>query len=584
MKRSCLLLFCCLLSAWTGYAREIPRERAALLAAEVFRSARPASVSGPVGEPRLVKESECTYIFENEGGGYAIVSADDVAAPVLGYSLEGRFPVDDVPVNLQSVLDWYDRVIAFARERGWESASSERTVGTSDREVRLQTARWGQGSPFNDLSPVIDGKKCPSGCVATAEAIILKYHSYPEHGTGVLPGYDFGWDNAAGQYKYHIDGYALGHTYDWNNMPDNARNCTEYQAAQIAQLLYDLAVMSGMEFTPEGSGAASTSPLLLVNYFGYDPSIRFYDRSFFSTQQWEQMIRDEIDAGRPVFHCGFSEDGGHAFVMDGYKGRYFSINYGWSGGSAWYLLSPIEGHDDELTEFTEWQDMVCHIQPDAGGQPFINLVVPDEFLPFRWNFEEQSVWGGWFWLWDYSVKPGVVELAYGLFDRDGRFKERVSEAVLLNLEVDYMPEVTITFPDRIEDGDCILLAQHEADAWTPLLQTRRSYIRFDRSRKLPQMVAIGHSFGTPDHASTTGKPMIFFEMYKDVWWSLSSEEDGRVLFDSALEIDPSSPFSVSAYLVDEETGLARFECTLPEGNYRMTLRNFDETLTFTFQI
>ena len=572
-----------LLSVTVCVAREIPREKAAAAAAEMLRKARPSAVGIQADQLRLVKESRSMYVFENEGGGYVITAADDVAAPVLAYASEGRFPVDGMPANMKSLLDWYERVIAFASLQGWDAhpGSGRSLVGAgSETEVKLKTARWGQGHPFNDLSPTIEGRKCPSGCVATAQAIIMKYYSYPEHGTGTLPGYDYGWDYFAQKYRYHIDGYELGHTYDWENMPDNPSGCTEYQAAQIAQLLYDIAVMSQMDFTPDGSGAGSMSPLLLSKYFGYDKSIRYEDRSFYTSLEWEQMIRNEIDAGRPVFHCGFSEDGGHAFVMDGYRGRYFSINYGWSGGSAWYLMSPIEGHEKELTEFYQYQDMIVNFIPDAGGHAAINLAVPDDFLPFRWDFEEKSVWGGWFWPWNLSLENGVVELAYCLYDGAGKYRQKVSETVTLDTAVDYMPDVDIIFPSGIADGDCIKLARREGSSWVPLPQSRQSYLRFDRSRKLPQMVSVGHAFGSPDNYQSSGEPKVFIDMYKDVWWEIE-REDGFKMADSSLE---DGRVDVTANMLDSETGLARFVFTLPEGTYRMTIRNFDDTMTFTFTL
>lgn len=583
MKKTLLIVLCALLSLTAGVAREIPREKAAATAAEFFRKASPSAVGVQASALRLVKESPSMYVFENEGGGYVIAAADDVAAPVLAWSPEGAFPVTDMPVNMKSLLDWYERIIAFARQQGWEPAATadKGLVGAgSDAEVTLKTARWGQGTPFNDLSPVVNGQKCPSGCVATAQAIIMKYYEYPERGTGTLPGYDFGWDDVSQKYKYHIDGYALGHVYDWKNMPDNASGCTQYQAAQIAQLLYDIGVMSEMDYAPEGSGAGSMSPLKLTKYFGYDKSMQYVQRNYYSTERWEQMIRDEIDAGRPVFHCGFNPDGGHAFVMDGYRGRYFSINYGWSGGSAWYLISPIEGHEKELTAFYDGQDMILRFMPDAGGEPLPGAVVPDSFLPFRWNFEEESIWGGWFWFWNYGIYSTEMEIAYGLFDRDEKFKKVVSETVTLNPTMEYVPELTITFPNKIEDGDQILLARRDGSNWTPLPQSRQSRIQFDRSRKLPQMVSVGHSFGRPDQYQTNGAPRVFFDMYKDIWWEIE-REDGVLMADSSLE---DIPVSVTATMLDSDTGLARFEVSLSEGTYRMTVRNFDETLSFTFTL
>ena len=586
MRKIVLFVVCLLLSVTASVARVIPREQAAATAATFFRTASPSAAGVQPASLHLVKETPSMYVFEKDGGGYVIASADDVAAPVLAYAPNGRFPLTDMPVNMRSVIDWYERVIAYARAQGWESQSpaGKMMAGAgSNTEVLLKTAHWGQGSPFNDLSPVVGGYKCPSGCVATAMAIIMKYYEYPEHGTGELPGYNFGWDDMLRQYNYHIDGYALGHTYDWANMPDNPKNCTEYQAAQIAQLLYDLAVMSQMDFSPEGSGAASICPLYLQQYFSYDKSMRYEDRSFYTTEKWEQLIRDELDAGRPVFHCGVDgEGGGHAFVIDGYKSRYFSINYGWSEGSAWYTLSPVEGHEKELTEFTNGQCMVVRIFPDAGGETCVNVWVPDSYLPFRWNFEEKTIWGGWFWLWDISFVSSVQDFAYGLFDRNGKFKKTVSETVSINPSEDFLPEVTITLPNDIADGDQILLARREGSNWTPLLQSRQSYICFDRSRKLSEMVSVGHSFGPPDNYSSNGDPVVFFDMYKDIWWSIETE-NGRRMVDSSLE-DLDMAVELSYQMLDSETGMVRFVCKLHEGTYWMTLRNFGETLRFRFKI
>ena len=585
MRKTVLFVLGALLSLSVCVAREIPREKAAAIAAGFFRSASPSAAGLQASSLRLVKETPSMYVFEKDGGGYVVTSADDVAAPVLGYSTDSAFPGENMPDNMKSMFDWFERVISYAREQGWEPypASRNMPAAGNESEVLLKTARWGQGHPFNDLSPTIDGNKCPSGCVATAQAIIMKYYSYPERGTGTLPGYDYGWDPGSGSYLYHIDGYALGHAYDWANMPDDPRSCTDYQAAQIAQLLYDIAVMSSMGFSPEGSGASSTSPLLLTKYFGYDKSMYYADRSFHSTEEWERMIRDEIDAGRPVFHCGFNPDGGHAFVMDGYRGRYFSINYGWSGGSAWYLISPIQGHEKELTAFYDGQDMILRFFPDAGGEAPVNVMVPDSFLPFRWNFKDKTVWGGWFWLWNYSTISVVADFAYGLFDRNGHFKQTISEIVRLDLSRDYMPEVTITFPDRIEDGDQVLLAWRDGRSWTPLPQSRRSRIQFDRSRSLPQMMTVGHSFGMPDQYSVNGTPEVFFDMYKDIWWEIA-DQGGEVVIDSSMDSFSSFDYSLRATMLDDDAGLARFECRLPAGSYRMTVRNFDETLTITFKL
>ena len=43
------------------------------------------------------------YIF-NIPNGFVIVSADDCVTPILGYSNEGQFDVDNIPIQLQDYL------------------------------------------------------------------------------------------------------------------------------------------------------------------------------------------------------------------------------------------------------------------------------------------------------------------------------------------------------------------------------------------------------------------------------------------------------------------------------------------------
>ena len=323
MKRISLLFALLILAVFPGFAGEVSQERAASVATSFFASAptksQETSVQLVATFPEILTKAPdrapALYVFERGAGGYVVVSGDDVSLPVVGYSLSGQFPKGtDLPDNMRSLLEWYVSIIEYARAQGWKAAAPVRSAwedivaapGSSDRVV-LETARWGQGAPYNDLCPSENGQKCPTGCVATAMAIIMRYHQYPEKGSGTLPGYDYGWDSEQDTYLYHLDGFDLGHVYRWDLMPMNYRSgfYSQEEGAQVARLMYDLGVMSRMDYAPGGSGAPGTSPLLLAEYFGYDKQMRFLDRAQFSDTRWEHLIRDEIDAGRPVFHCGF---------------------------------------------------------------------------------------------------------------------------------------------------------------------------------------------------------------------------------------------------------------------------------------
>lgn len=120
--------------------------------------------------------------------GFAIVSGDDRAYPVLGYSDEGLFDPDNLPDNLRGMLAYYQKQISWAEGNGidatpaiaaeWERYLNGTTLRTSSKEVLLKTAKWGQGEPFNLYTPLEKGEHTLTGCVATASAILMHYHQY----------------------------------------------------------------------------------------------------------------------------------------------------------------------------------------------------------------------------------------------------------------------------------------------------------------------------------------------------------------------------------------------------------------------
>ena len=591
MKRTVILLLFAFCTVLLSRAENVSPERAAAAAEAFFASVSTKSTAGqmtlvatfPDIPTKSRDEAPALYVFESPSGGFVIVSGDDVAVPVTGYSRTGRFPREDMPDNMRSLIAWHSSIIQYAREQGWEADPQAReewgrvaASSSSSDKVVLETAKWGQGTPYNDLCPTEDGQKCPTGCVATAMAIIMRYYQYPDKGVGTLPGFDYAWDAEKGSFLYHLDGYDLGHEYRWDLMPMQYKNgsYSQEEAGQVSQLMYDLGIMSKMDYAPGGSGAPGDSPILLAEYFGYDKQMRYLDREDFSDKRWEQTLRDEIDAGRPVFHCGFSERGGHAFVIDGYEGQYFSINYGWDNGSQFYMLTPpVKGNSSRLTEFIEWQEMVTHIQPDQGGEGYLNLGIPNVYTPFTWDFLSKSFPLPEIYLWYYrSTGDEDVEVCYALFDKEETFKETVTESVVVNRSASFVPSLNCRILGRIEDGDRIMLARREGNAWVPLPQTRVSYRVFDRSRSLPEMVTVGHAF-VSQIAKLKKVPCLYWDAYKDIWWEIISEETGSV-------VASSSDWPVQNF-EDSKTDTFTYRITLPEGRYRVVLRNFDDELVFS---
>ena len=86
-------------------------------------------------------------------------------------------------------------------------------------------------------------------------------------------------------------------------------------------------------------------------------------------------------------------------VIDGYCGRYFSINFGWGGqyssnagysnpqnDGAWFLLTPVQGHEKDFTAYNFNQDIFCGIRPDAGGDAPLSGCISEARMSLPYDF------------------------------------------------------------------------------------------------------------------------------------------------------------------------------------------------------
>lgn len=624
MKRT-LLIFLALLS-WQIVTAEVVTERQARHRAAEFFAAAEVKTKAPTTRPEDFKlvgtfpevttkasptSAPALYIFDRPTGGYAIVSGDDVARPVLGYSLGGQFPITDMPDNLRGMLQWYADIIAFAREQHWAAAPMPASSGLDPANtIQLQTAQWDQGKPFNDLVEEIDGEKPPIGCTATAIAIIMRYHKWPKKGNGTLPSYDYTRDER----QFHIEGFSLGHEYDWDKMPENYCEYSAEESAQIARLLYDVAVMCEMSFYP---GESAASPELgarrLTEYFGYDRRVRSFKRGeVLSDQEWESKVIDEINAGRPVLYVGYTTGGGgHAFLIDGYNGRYFSVNYGWGGHHNkffyghdysgpfrfFYTLTPIEGHEEDLLVFNRSQSLTTHIMPDAGGEPTPMIyrsygsLLPNDFelgkqFNIRYTINNSSLVGSF-----------TTDFRFALCDSNGAVKEVISSEERIELKANFSVSngqyCIITKP--LADGDRILLFMKDPDSgeWIPVSpQPRQTVIAFT-NRTLSELIEIGYDEEPryPDSRHPDKKRSVYFKVYKDLIWTLRGNTSNRLLYNLGNYNLEYSSDSISYRTIwsnpdDPQCDTLLSEIWLPTGNYTLNLWNplTDERMTINLEL
>jgi len=322
------------------------------------------------------------YVFNFENGGYVIVSADDRFTPIIGYSPTGHYEKDNMADGFEFLMEEFSEMIAFIREKEvaakpeyiakWERYGSDEPI--LDREIMAvvvhpMTALWNQDSPYNFYCPPFPGGpggKTFAGCVATAMSMIMYYWRWPLQGNDIrsyVP-------SPCNGKPMDLITENFGETfYDYNGMYGTPTiKADGYLYEPLSLLQYHAGVAVCMDYCiGAGSGAQSASvPPAMKNFFRYDQSVKQVLRKNYSdTEEWSDMLKEQLDLGQPVYTSGYSSGGGHAFVCDGYDtDDMFHYNFGWSGSGNGYFVS------DKPDTFTSEVASVINYIPDRSqGYP-----------------------------------------------------------------------------------------------------------------------------------------------------------------------------------------------------------------------
>ena len=260
------------------------------------------------------------YVFSVEPQGFVIVSALN---DVLAYSLVSPMPASEIlPDHIRYWLNLYNEATDHLIEHPEHRKKPTKTQAIVEP---LLTSYWGQGCYYNEACPFDISGPCfhvEAGCVAIAMAQIMYYHKYPLKGNGEMtyPCSPYGTLTAN-----------FGHTiYQWDQMADTLQESNPY----IAKLVSHCGISVMMQYSPNGSSAFCQDAFdALRKYFFYSSAI-FSRRDSYSDEEWQQMIKNDLDQRYPVFYAGNSSQGGigHAFVCDGYNNNgMFHFNFGWNG-------------------------------------------------------------------------------------------------------------------------------------------------------------------------------------------------------------------------------------------------------------
>ena len=425
------------------------------------------------------------YVY-NYDNGFAIVAGNDLSTPILAYSTTGSFVTDNMLTSVAYWMNLYElKMEEYASQSGsphpgWEDLSYILSPSTRDGsdEKLLSSALWYQYTPYNKYCPTIDGDGTATGCVATAFSIAMKFHNWPDKGTG---SYSYEWDNKTLSANFDV-------AYQWDDMLNEyiTGKYTDAQGDAVATLMYHVGVFSQMDYGTGGSGAHTINAVKgIVEYMKYDKGIMRLERGWYEDDEWVSMLKAEINDNRVVVYGGYDPtEGGHQFLFDGYRNDYFHVNWGWNGSSdGYYLVSDLNPFDREATSggFSNGQGAVFYLMPETANSTYNDIWVfgidevnnikyvglTTETKTFTQNVEFNVTAGVYF---NQSIRSFTGDMCIMLCDKDGTPKEDVSGLYSIS---DFpegegsMHTFVCKITQTIENGDyiCLMFKSSDSDTW-----------------------------------------------------------------------------------------------------------------------
>lgn len=315
-------------------------------------SGKPSAPANVQALQVLGQNSQLT-VLGTQTGGFAVIANDDSFSAVLGYS-DNQYSSNPAPAFV-----WWMNAMNESLEKALANGESvepvKRDAAYKTSVPALLTSIWGQGEPYNNMTPVYPGDNGDEhyvvGCVATAMAQVMRYHKYPEVGEGSRS-YRFAPGGGVSAVTLKAN---FGEThYDWDNMldsyPEGSYTDTEADAAALISSHCGIAVK--MTYTKDGSGSYSEEALkALRSYFRYNPNIKYFNRDYYPKDEWMNLVYRELSDGCPIIYGGQSTSGGHCFVLDGYNAQgLVHVNWGWNGQMDGYFdIGSLNGYSTNQT-------------------------------------------------------------------------------------------------------------------------------------------------------------------------------------------------------------------------------------------
>jgi len=351
------------------------------------------------------------YIFNvNDKDGFVVITAEDAARPIIGYSTSGQWVIPRKGTNIEYWMSLRKNELVNIRTnnlkattditREWTAYINNTSPGQGTKKAMsgavgpLCQSSWDQQYspyPYNYFCPPFSktitdayangyNGQSYTGCVATTMSQIMRYWSYPAKGTGSHSycdcssnGYSANWGTLSANFA---------HTYNWAAMTLNPATTSAVTTADtdIARLMYDCGVSVEMDYSQTGSGAfvlssesggGACAQNSFVQYFGYDANtIHGVSYPMSTEQAWIDTVEKEFNNKRIIEYEGQESAGGHTWVCDGNDAttpyNNVHMNWGWSAyDDGFFAVTNL--NPSGQGSFTSGIAALIGIQPPPGA-------------------------------------------------------------------------------------------------------------------------------------------------------------------------------------------------------------------------
>ena len=328
-------------------------------------------------------------VFNFQPQGFLILSLNENAYPVLAYSLEGDFDMNNVTPEAGYFLETYagemlhfqkTKTVATASvKQAWDNLKTKDGKSIAGEPMRspLIKSKWDQGKYYNQLCPLVANgmtdydNRTPNGCVALTMAVIMYYYRYPETGVGSHSYLPQNIKDLLINDSLSVD--FSKQYYDYNAMQDQLTSFNN----EVAKLIHHCGVSVNMDYKAGGSGAGNgTARNSLVKYFQFSENAVERSKNKltggvnYTETEWKEMLMKELDLLRPIYYYGIkAAGGGHVFICDGYDSdSLFHFDFGWSGRQAGYY-STSSTDETAANGYFRGQGALFNVYPKENNYP-----------------------------------------------------------------------------------------------------------------------------------------------------------------------------------------------------------------------